>query len=375
MHKDRIVFLDWLRVAACLMVMGVHSIEPFYLGEGGTLILNEANGVWSTVLDSALRAAVPLFILTSSYLLFPVKSSTETFLRRRLSRVGWPLLVWVMLYALIPQYGTQWNDYDFIGNFKHALLNFPDAAGHLWFMFMLIGVYLAMPIFSPWIEKVSKRGEQAFLLLWLFTTTIVFWRELAMHVFGQHRVWGEAFWNEFGSFYYVSGFMGYVVLGHYLKKYVPDMNWKRTLSIALPLWIVGYCITAGWFWAAMPKSFPVRDDILLAVYMEDSWCFCTIGVVLTTIAYFLVARKFVANGRFYRHLIVPLSRLSFGMYLIHIFVLTAVFSVLSQRLSDLNTWVGTPLIIALTATITFVISALLSKLISYLPFSRYIIGE
>lgn len=48
------------------MVMGVHSIEPFYHGDGGTLITCEANGFWSTVLDSALRAAVPLFIMTSS---------------------------------------------------------------------------------------------------------------------------------------------------------------------------------------------------------------------------------------------------------------------------------------------------------------------
>ena len=66
MDKERIVFLDWLRVVACLMVMGVHSIEPFYLGDGGTLITCEAKGFWSTVLDSALRAAVPLFIMTSS---------------------------------------------------------------------------------------------------------------------------------------------------------------------------------------------------------------------------------------------------------------------------------------------------------------------
>ena len=30
--KERIVFLDYLRVIACFMVMLVHSIEPFYLG-------------------------------------------------------------------------------------------------------------------------------------------------------------------------------------------------------------------------------------------------------------------------------------------------------------------------------------------------------
>ena len=110
--SNRIVFLDWLRVAACLMVMGVHSIEPFYLGDGGTLITCEANGFWSTILDSALRAAVPLFIMTSSYLLFPVEQATSTFLRKRLTRVGWPLLVWVVLYALFPLWGTDVSQHD-----------------------------------------------------------------------------------------------------------------------------------------------------------------------------------------------------------------------------------------------------------------------
>lgn len=267
--QQRIVFLDWLRVIACLMVMGVHSVEPFYLGDGGTLITCEANGFWSTIIDSALRASVPLFIMTSSYLLFPVAQPTSTFLRHRLTRVGWPLVVWVLLYAIIPLWGSDMSQHDIAGNLKHSALNFPDPAGHLWFMYMLIGVYIAMPIFSPWVDKLSKKGEQTFLALWLFTTTVPFWRELAMQVFDQSRVWGEAFWNEFGLLYYVSGFIGYVVLGHYFKKYVPAMSWRRTLSVALPLWLVGYAITAGWFWAVMPKSFPIHEPIELAVYHGD----------------------------------------------------------------------------------------------------------
>ena len=32
MERERVVFLDWLRVIACFMVMAIHSAEPFYLG-------------------------------------------------------------------------------------------------------------------------------------------------------------------------------------------------------------------------------------------------------------------------------------------------------------------------------------------------------
>ena len=37
--SKRTVWIDWMRVAACLMVILVHSTEPFYLGGNGSLIL------------------------------------------------------------------------------------------------------------------------------------------------------------------------------------------------------------------------------------------------------------------------------------------------------------------------------------------------
>lgn len=372
--KERIVFLDWLRVLACLMVILVHTTEPFYLGDGGTLITCEANAVWSTLIDSAIRSAVPLFVLTSSYLLFPVKGETRPFLKRRFTRVGIPFLFWLLFYAFVPAIGSSLSDYSFTENLKHLLLNFPDAGGHLWFLYMLLGVYLFMPILSPWVEKLSKRGEEWFLALWLLATLLPYLRRIALEVYELPEVWGEASWNEFGILYYFNGFIGYVMMGHYFKKYVPVFSWKKTLSFALPLWIVGYVIIAGGFLYLMPKVFPIHESIDLAKDMETTWTYCSFGVVLTTVAYFLIARKFTADGWVYQHLIVPLSRLSYGIYLVHIFVLGVVFSKVSSWFSALDPWISTPLIIPCSALLTFAISALITKLISYLPGHKYIIG-
>ena len=112
MENSRIVFLDYLRVIACLMVIIVHCVEPFYLGGEGTLIQNWNDGFWCTVIDSALRAAVPLFVMASSYLQFPVKYDTLTFFKKRLVRVGVPFVIFSLLYTLIPLYGTE--------GFQHA---------------------------------------------------------------------------------------------------------------------------------------------------------------------------------------------------------------------------------------------------------------
>lgn len=88
MKNERIVFLDWLRVVACLMVMAIHSTEPFYLGGAApdvTHIVSRWDMLWITVVECLCRACVPLFAMTSAYLLFPVGRPTGEFLRRRLT--------------------------------------------------------------------------------------------------------------------------------------------------------------------------------------------------------------------------------------------------------------------------------------------------
>ena len=72
MNKERVVFLDWLRVIACFMVMAIHSAEPFYLGgtePNITHIASRWDMLWITVTECLCRACVPLFVMTSSYLL------------------------------------------------------------------------------------------------------------------------------------------------------------------------------------------------------------------------------------------------------------------------------------------------------------------
>ena len=43
MKNERIVFLDWMRAAACFMVMAIHSAEPFYLGGEAPNVTHIAN--------------------------------------------------------------------------------------------------------------------------------------------------------------------------------------------------------------------------------------------------------------------------------------------------------------------------------------------
>ena len=366
MDNSRIVFLDYLRVVACFMVILVHACEPFYLGGEGTYIANSYDAFWVTIIDSALRCAVPLFVMTSSYLLFPLKGDTKSFFKRRFVRIVIPFAIWSVLYAVMPMYGSG-GEIDAVGNLTNLSLNFNMQSGHLWFVYMIIGVYIAMPLFSPWIERVSKRGEQVFLCAWAVTTLVPFLNQIALKLFGRAEVYGVANWNEFGMLYYISGFMGYVVLAHYIRKYV-DWSWKRTLAVAIPLWIVGYAISTLWFWHQIPTEYPVNQSINLAVLMEQSWRFCSTGVAMITFALFVVFKKINCSGWLYSNIVLPISKVSYGVYLMHIFVLV-------PMVAWVQSWgLATPWVMALSALLTFGSCSALSFVISKLPFGKYIVG-
>ena len=75
-EKQRIVFLDWLRAAACLMVTLVHASECVYSDDYSFSFPSEL-ARWSIMfIQGFVRpVAVPLFLMASAYLLVPVKTA------------------------------------------------------------------------------------------------------------------------------------------------------------------------------------------------------------------------------------------------------------------------------------------------------------
>jgi len=375
--KERTVWLDWMRVAACFMVMVVHCTEPYYLGGAGSRILTEADAWWSSVFDCLARDCVPLFVIASSFLLFPVGKPTGEFFKGRLKRILIPFTFWTVVYAVI------WGEP--VTNFKNLLLNFNYAAGHLWFVYMILGLYLIMPALSPWAEKAGKRELQAYLLIWLFTGIIPIIRSLVSGpevptVYGplgipnpaKYPLWGEASWNSYGLFYYASGFVGYLLLGLYFKRFVGELSWKKTLAVSLPLWIAGFVICVSGFIRRVYESsggvFPVEGPVGMAAIWETTWINDTIGVILMTAGSVLIFRKFNFSGNFYKKVILPVSRASYGMYLGHMVVLAQFARIFKGMFC-------TPVNIALSALCTFVCVALAATLIRKIPkLGKIIIG-
>lgn len=93
MKKEREVWIDWLRVIACFLVMMTHCCESFYFGGEGALILTHSDALWVSILNVIPRACVPLFVVASSYLLLPMRYSSSEFVRKRVVRILIPFLI------------------------------------------------------------------------------------------------------------------------------------------------------------------------------------------------------------------------------------------------------------------------------------------
>lgn len=362
--RKRVVFLDYLRIFACFLVIVVHASENFYGAAGAgemagpqSFLANESDRLWVSLYDGFSRMSVPLFIMISAYLLVPVGAgqSMGQFYRRRFKRVVPPFVVFMVLYSTLPVLWGQLDTAAMWRDLSRIPLNFPSLAGHLWFMYPLLSLYLFMPIISPWLERASARGERFFLLLFLLSTCMPYLERW----FGE--LWGQCFWNEYHLLWYFSGYLGYLVLAHYIRF---RLAWGRRTRLAAgtAMTLAGAAATIWSFYVqAVPGVIHSTPEI------ELGWAMCTINCVVLTAGMFLLfscIRRTKAPA-----LVTALSKLSFGVYLVHIFWL-GVWVVLFKGTLALPIWAAIPAI----AVATFLSSYATVKLVSCIPGSKWVIG-
>lgn len=362
--KERITFIDFVRVFACFLVMIVHSSENFYPGPDSTdmagpvsMLANETNRLWVSIYDGFSRMSVPLFMIVSAFLLAPMseKETSWQFYRKRFKRILPPFLVFAVLYSTLPLIWGQLTLDRSISDLIHIPLNFPTLAGHFWFMFPLISLYLFIPIISPWLRNCSAKEERFFIILFAISTCIPYLNRFVC------EVWGQCFWNEYHMLWYFSGYLGYLVLAHYIKKHLA-WSCSKKLVIGAVMVVIGAIATIlSYYVQAIPGKTLVTPEL------EIGWAFCTINVLCLTAGAFILFSciKLKETPKF----ILELSNLSFGIFLMHIFWLH-LWAITFMQIWPLPTAVAIPVM----AICTFTASAICCKIISYIPGSKWIIG-
>ncbi len=359
LSSGRIHWLDFARVLACFVVVLAHSCD-FYVAAMETSPVDFFSGsAWGTL----TRACVPLFVMFSGVLLLPTEQPAPVFYRKRLSKIVFPLIFWSLVTPFF---------YYFYGMFSldqafRYVVTFPFgfnlATIPLWYLYMLVGLYLFIPVISPWIRSASKKDLELFLKIWGISLFVPYLQLLAPAAgyegnYGNMGILGVCDWNAIGMFYYTSGFLGYLVLGYYMNKYPFHWSVPKTLSIGIPLFLLGYAITFCGF-ISVEKNYPALEVI---------WYFTNINVFLMTFAAFAMLQKVRIRNERANAWLKRTAILSFGIYLVHFFFVQCVHDWVCQW--NIAPYFQIPMIAVLAFSVSYAIAWLLSKL----PKSRYLIG-
>lgn len=336
MGKERIAWVDLLKVVACFLVVFSHNCDP-YVAVFDSDRSSFLAGVFS---GSLTRSSVPLFVMMTGVLLLPVTRTMPQFYRRRIGRilpplifwsVALPLFYWLYINHVSPSANPAISpsDYTFPETVRRAvtfIFNFNYTTTPLWYLYMLVGLYLIIPVLNAWLVQARKKDLQLFLSVWFFTLFIPYIKMFAPALgyegnYGNMGIFGVCDWNEYGAFHYISGFIGYLVLAYYLVEYPLKLSLAKTLLYGIPLFLTGYAITSFGF-VELQRYYPGNY-----AYLEIIWFFTGINVFMMTLPVFVIIQKLpVRTNRW----LARTASLTFGIYLCHFFFVQVGYDLLTS---------------------------------------------
>ncbi len=332
--------LDWVdgtRTVAALAVVLLHAAasavtDRSLLGSSGWWVAN--------VFDSATRWCVPVFVMLSGALLLapahPVEAWSQ-FYRRRFVRVLLPLVFWSLFYLAYDLYWVfEREDVpDWLFMLRQTLIGMPYF--HLWFLFMLPGLYLVTPLLRQ-LLTVLCRKQLAVLCAGL----------LALAMANKFFTLWHGDGPPFAGVLFVP-FIGYFLAGYLLATGPRDSRWPW------PTLLAGIVLTAvGCGWLAE------QGKLSAGTYFYDYFSITTVPTGLAAFALCLRLPKWSPFT-----LIAPVS---FGIYLIHPLLLDLLWQ------NDLrSTTLHPALAIPLLTAFAFAVSGVSTWLLLKLPLLRRVV--
>lgn len=296
------------------------------------------------------RACVPLLFMVSGALLLPRQESIRDFYRKRFQKVIFPFLFWSVLYLLWKAGGfagyTLWEAVKII---LLALVTRP-AEYHLWFMYELFAIYMLTPILRVLVN--SGKNE----ILWYFTAIWFIFGPLLRAL--QYFVRTD-FIFDLG---YLTGYIGYFVLG-YLLALIPIRKWMLWASAFVYIISAVFTGYVTLFYTGIAGKLVDYFQYLLGLNI----------VLLSVSAYILLkaAGEAIFSSPHPRlaKWAVGLTSASFGMYLIHVFVLNSLREVSISPVDGPAIYM-----IPVTTFVVFVISWILIAILQRIPILRSLVA-
>lgn len=351
MHPNNVFLrqyhLDYLRVFASIAIILLHvaAQNMNYVELAGTEwnIYNFCNGL--------SRWGVPVFVMISGALFLPREIPAKTLYKKYIPRMVITYVVWSAFYAIVDPIGKL----IFTEGYQISLLeivgNFISGAVHLWFLPMIIGLYMCIPL----IKQITKNDNliKYFLILALVFCFIKTQSELVATYLlnGSIATLFQNINTIFHNFHldFVFGLSSYFILGFYLNK--TDMTKKHRMIIYI-LGVIGFMLTVLLNLLASQNAGKSSETFYGAT---------TVNVLLMSVAVFVWFKYNAKGNNKLNKIIIKLSKYSFGAFLVHIFIIQVLHAFGIQSAS-FHPVLSVPTITLFTTIVSYLISSVLNKI-------------
>lgn len=336
--KARIPYLDALRCLAILLVILLHVTAPVMIS---TPLYQTNPWLACIILDPLVRVGVPLFLMISGCLMLRDSrtKSIAPFYKKQLPKLLIPLTVWNVIYfaASVHTGARSWDLLDFLG-----LLFGQGAQYHMWYIYILLGIYLICPFLRRLVETCTPRQMLLLLGIILFSATL----RPALNQALPFQV------ILFGPM--LEGLAGYFLLGWLLGQ--QELSRRARFLIYLG-GIAGYTAQlVGNLRCSSPQaiSLPFESGYAFPHYLIAAALFVWIKTLFT---------RHPKPLRFLQGPLRTCSLLTFGVYWVHPLILDAILRWEADRIPLANALV-------LQAVLTTLLSFLFAACVSKLPLLR-----
>ncbi len=335
MDTHRNYSIDSLRTIATLLVICIHVYAPFFKEFSSNNLGVDfwiANGI-----DSFSRFSVPVFVMISGYFLIGRNEPLQLFFNNRAKKIIVPIIFWTLFYSFYTHLGSivKFGTIDFSAVAIAIVEGKPYY--HLWYVYMLLGLYASVPFLNLMIKTVSiDRTKQIIVFLFiigLINTTYEFLFEI----------------NSFFVLWFIN-YLGYFLLGYYVKKSVSSISNSKLIFIFLMASMLIVFLTY--------LTFQVWGSLYFYLYLSPF-------VILASIAVF----KLFTQIEIKKNWLSNLSEHSFGVYLIHAFIL----HVLLTFGKKYNPHFFEPKFGLLVVLLVFCLSVMCVKVIHQIPYLKKIV--
>ncbi|MGI6205289.1 MAG: acyltransferase [Anaerovoracaceae bacterium] len=334
----RIPYLSYIRVAACFAIIILHTFsaaEIIFRDQ-----LTQGQEMASTMLVYVSMWAVPCFIMVTGVL--QLNPERELTMKELFGTFIWRIVAALILCCVIFQLfdllmdGETLNAANILQAFVKLFLG--TSWAHLWYLYMLIGLYLFLPFF----RLITKHGSDA-LIKYLLIVCLFF-----ISVLPLTQLLGEdvrsAFIIPLTTIYPVYLFLGYAI-HHGI--------WKIGKPLAITMIVASALLTIAGTWY---KVF--HDQDLPGIVVGS---YASLIVVVLSCGVFALFRDWTLPDALDR-VMYDLDRCSFGIYLFHMIFIRLVLRYWKFNPYEYGAWAFVVLILAF-----FVISYALVKILKLIP--------